>query len=72
MTNDEELNVLRTLIEERRLVATIDLDGLPFHFVTSVTLRQFPPDEHDPDVLILWLDPHGVGHDLETPMVLCR
>jgi hypothetical protein len=60
---DDELRVLRELINAGRLVATIDISGEPFHFVTSIT-------EHtgQPGKLILWLDPQGVSDDLKTVM----
>jgi hypothetical protein len=61
---EDELRVLHELISARRLVATIDISGEPFHFVTTVTGHTGQPGK-----LILWLSPQGVSDDLITVMV---
>ena len=60
---DEELRVLGKLIEEDRLVATIDATGEPFHRVACLTQHTGRRDK-----LILWLEAEGLDDDLETPM----
>ena len=45
------------------LVATIDLDGKPFHFVRRITGKM-----GFEGVAVLWLDPTALDVDLETPM----
>jgi hypothetical protein len=47
----------------KRMYATIDIDGKPYHRVTSITTHT-----RRPDVLVFWVDPQGLDDDLETPM----
>ena len=56
-----ELHVLQKLLRTVRLIATIDIDGYPFHRVHTITRHRLGP-------LILWLDPEGLDDDLITSM----
>ncbi len=60
---DEELRIIAKLVEEDRLIATIDRTGEPFHRIASMTSHSRRRDK-----LILWLQPEGLDDDLETPM----
>jgi hypothetical protein len=61
--NDEVLELLRGLIQDGHLVATCDVDGAAFHYVQRLTTKS-----DRSDVVVLWLDPVGLNHDLKTPM----
>jgi hypothetical protein len=62
ISDDDAMAMLWDLIHAGRLVATVDVSGEPFHFVTCLSRRTIG------DELILWLDPMGVDDDLMTVM----
>jgi hypothetical protein len=63
LTGDER-RVVHKLLLTGRFIATIDVDGKPFHRVHTITRHRLGP-------LIMWLDPQGLDDDLETPMGRC-
>ncbi len=66
MTDQEIYALLLHLTLSNRLVATVDVDGEPFHWVTNTTKRSIGNE------FILWLEPQGVDDDLTTPLAALR
>jgi hypothetical protein len=57
----DDYKTLERLVAQDKVVATLDIEGAPFHFPVTVTLSNNPdPAERK---LILWLCPNELDHD---------